>query len=80
MTLNDLKGLGVYNKLFKGIAGGGAIEQSEHVRSTLFIHVLPCEFLDCYIKAAENFVMYETIFDRDWGLMDPDTSGASRPL
>jgi hypothetical protein len=51
------------------LAVGGASDRSERGRSTLFKNPLffPCKFLDCYIEAAQNFIMYVTIFAREWG-------------
>ena len=48
---------------------GGASERSERGRSALFKNPLffSGKFLGCYIEAAQNFIRYVTIFDRDRG-------------
>ena len=45
-----------------------ASKRSERGRSALFKNPLffSGKFLGCYIEAAQNFIRYVTIFDRDW--------------
>ena len=49
-------------------AVGGNSERSQRGRIALFKNppFFSGKFLSCYIEAAQNFIRYVTIFDRDW--------------
>ena len=65
ITLNPSK----HTRCQRPSAVGSASERSERGRSTLFKNPLffSGKFLGCYIEAAQNFIRYVTIFDRDRG-------------